>query len=410
MLNWADRFGILVFLDNNHYRNAYNRFEWLLALNPVHTISGDKGDLLLELSQWHHQNKDWLFGHIAYDYKNILEPRLSSVASGGIGFPLFHFFCPEIICYLSPDKKNLVIESCSRTPELIWEEISRAENSFSKPLPKVHFQQRLSREDYLRSIHAIRNHIREGDCYELNFCSQGVVEHMEAEPLQIFRKLNRLAPAPFAAYYKLDTRYLICASPERYLFKEGRKIISQPIKGTAPRGENPQKDLENSSLLRNSIKETAENIMIVDLVRNDLALSCMTGSIRVEELFGIYSFPQVHQMISTVSGELRPDKSFTDAIRYSFPMGSMTGAPKRKVMELIDRYESVERNLFSGTVGYVTPDAGFDFNVIIRSLFYNREQQILSYQTGGAITYDSNPELEWEEMRLKALAMEKIFS
>jgi para-aminobenzoate synthetase component 1 len=150
--------------------------------------------------------------------------------------------------------------------------------------------------------------------------------------------------------------------------------------------------------------------MIVDLVRNDLARSSETGAVQVDELFGIYTFPQVHQMISTVSSTMRADVPFTDAIRYSFPMGSMTGAPKIKVMQLIDQYEHAARGLFSGTVGYITPDANFDFNVIIRSLFYNAESRYLSYQTGGAITFDSTPEQEWEEMRLKAWALERIFS
>ena len=149
--------------------------------------------------------------------------------------------------------------------------------------------------------------------------------------------------------------------------------------------------------------------MIVDLVRNDLSRCSETGSINVDELFGIYSFPQVHQMISTVSGTMKT-RAFTDAIRYSFPMGSMTGAPKFKVMELIDKYERSRRELFSGTVGYITPDGDFDFSVIIRSLFYNAATRYLSYQTGGAITYDSNAEQEWEEMRLKAWALERIFS
>lgn len=202
----------------------------------------------------------------------------------------------------------------------------------------------------------------------------------------------------------------MCASPERYLFKDGVKVLSQPIKGTARRDADVTIDSQIKQELRNSIKDQAENVMIVDLVRNDLARSCETGSVHVDELFGIYSFPQVHQMISTVSGELKPGVPFTNAIHYSFPMGSMTGAPKIKVMELIELYEQQRRELFSGTVGYINPEGDFDFNVVIRSLFYNAATQYLSYQTGGAITYDSDPMKEWEEMRLKAWALERIFS
>jgi para-aminobenzoate synthetase component 1 len=201
----------------------------------------------------------------------------------------------------------------------------------------------------------------------------------------------------------------MCTSPERYLSKKGNRLIAQPIKGTSRRDTDLATDLQRKEQLRNNIKERAENVMIVDLLRNDLARCCETGSVHVDELFGIYSFPQVHQMISTISGTLQQAKHFTDAIRYSFPMGSMTGAPKYKVMQLIEHYERSRRELFSGTVGYITPDGDFDFNVIIRSLFYNAATKYLSYQTGGAITYDSDPEQEWEEMRLKAWAMERIF-
>ncbi len=201
----------------------------------------------------------------------------------------------------------------------------------------------------------------------------------------------------------------MCASPERYLHKDGRTILSQPIKGTARRDKDGAIDKQIKEVLRNDIKERAENVMIVDLVRNDLARCCETGSVQVDELFGVYTFPQVHQLISSVSGTMRAGKPFTDVIRYSFPMGSMTGAPKYKVMQLIEQYEQSRRGLFSGTVGYITPTGDFDFNVIIRSLFYNEAEKRLSYQTGGAITYDSNPGKEWDEMRLKAWALERIF-
>jgi para-aminobenzoate synthetase component 1 len=228
--------------------------------------------------------------------------------------------------------------------------------------------------------------------------------------LAVFNSLNAVSPAPFAAYYRHGHCAMMCASPERYIRKGGDVVTSQPIKGTARRDSDTHQDEQIKKELFTNIKERAENIMIVDLVRNDLARSCERGSVKVDELFGIYTFPQVHQMISTVSGKLKKEMLLTDTIRYSFPMGSMTGAPKIKVMELIEEYEQSRRELFSGTVGYITPEGDFDFNVIIRSLFYNDVTGYLSYTTGGAITYDSVPELEWEEMRLKARALERIFS
>jgi para-aminobenzoate synthetase component 1 len=292
---------------------------------------------------------------------------------------------------------------------MLYEQILNSPVVLPLALPQLSFTSMFGKEDYITTIEILRDHIREGDCYEVNFCSKGYSENVYLQPLNMFNALNSLSPAPFAAYYRLNGHYMACASPERYLKKIGSKILSQPIKGTARRSKDPAADNEIRELLRNDLKERAENVMIVDLVRNDLARSCEVGSITVDELFGIYTYPQVHQMISTVSGLLTPGVPFTEAIQHSFPMGSMTGAPKYKVMQLIEQYERAQRELFSGSVGYITPEGDFDFNVIIRSLFYNADTHYLSYQTGGAITYDSVPEQEWEEMRLKAWALERIF-
>lgn len=386
----------------------HGTYECLVAVQPIEILSGRDGDLLHELHKLHAERQDWLFGHICYDHKNTLEPKLSSQHFYNHHYPQVHFFIPETVCYISKDNSQLTIESYSE-PSAIYEQIVATAFPQDKTLPKVQFTRRISQNDYLATIDMLRTHIADGDCYEINFCNEGYCEGIQIEPLAAFEKLNALSPAPFAAYYRLDDQYMMCASPERYIRKEGRKVLSQPIKGTARRDADANKDEDIKTALKNNIKERAENVMIVDLVRNDLAHCCETGSIQVDELFGIYSFPQVHQMISTVSGTVKPDVPFTDAIRYSFPMGSMTGAPKFKVMQLIDSYERSARELFSGTIGYITPDGDFDFNVIIRSLFYNAKTQYLSYQTGGAITYDSNPQQEWDEMRLKAWALERIF-
>jgi len=410
MLNWSKQFSILLLLDSCEYTSKYGRYECLLAVHPIDVIAGNMGDLLNRVSIWHQERKDWLFGHICYDYKNNIEPKLSSRHLHRFDFPLLHFFCPAIVCYINEQRDALTIESIGIEPSEVWEAIAQYPLSEDSALPILSFLQSTSQQQYLEIIQTLRQHIADGDCYEINFCNQGYCEGVALDPMQVFRKLKDISPAPFSAYYKLNHSYMICASPERYLYKEGPKILSQPIKGTARRDANPEKDLLIKEELQNSIKNKAENVMIVDLVRNDLARSCETGSVTVEELFGIYSFPQVHQMISTVSGNLKKQVSFTDALRYSFPMGSMTGAPKIKVMQLIEQYERSGRELFSGTAGYITPHGDFDFNVIIRSLFYDETLQYLSYQTGGAITYDSDPMEEWEEMRLKAWALERIFT
>ena len=411
MLDWSAQFDILCFLDSNNYTSRNAEYECLLAVDAAHIVNEtDAGgkDLLAALQQQHDANPDWLFGHIAYDLNNQLEPKLSSRHPVKIGFPMLSFFTPRTVCYINKPCTTLTIESFD-DPAFVYKTITAQRGTIQTPLPQLQFARSIKKDTYLDTIDGLRKHIANGDCYEINFCTEGYCELVDIEPLRAFKALNNLSPAPFAAYYRLHDQYMMCASPERYLRKDGDALLSQPIKGTARRGSDHVQDDLIKQRLQNDIKERAENVMIVDLVRNDLARCCEVGSINVEELFGIYTFPQVHQMISTVTGTKRNDVPFTDAIRYSFPMGSMTGAPKYKVMQLIERYEHSRRELFSGTIGYITPSGDFDFNVIIRSLFYNASSRYLCYQTGGAITYDSNAEQEWEEMLLKAWALERVF-
>jgi len=225
----------------------------------------------------------------------------------------------------------------------------------------------------------------------------------------MYEKLSIVSPNPFSALYKLNDKYLICASPERFIKKDGAHILSQPIKGTAKRssGQREEDELSRKNLYH-SQKDRSENVMVVDLVRNDLSKVCKEGTVHVDELYGVYSFPQVYQMISTISGDLNDDISFTDIIRATFPMGSMTGAPKRSVLQLIEKYERSKRGIFSGALGYITPEQDFDFNVVIRSIMYNESNRYLSYQVGSGITFYSEPESEWEECLLKAAAINKV--
>lgn len=408
MLNWSKQFSILIFLDSNNYTGNYSKYECLLATGAHQVLNTGNG--LYAVNEYHTAEKDWLFGHISYDYKNSLESRLVSNHPDRVGFQQLYFFQPETVCYITTSKNELVIETISGNPDSIYKQIIEADIVQTQSVPTVQFRQRTTRDKYLKTVNHLREHIRNGDCYEINYCNENYSEGVVLNPLDVFCALNTISRAPFAAYYRNEGKYLMCASPERYVCKNGSNIISQPIKGTACRGADEKQDNTAKEALYNSIKDRAENVMITDLVRNDLARSCDTGSIKVNELFGIYTFPQVHQMISTITGTLKQGTPFTDVLKYSFPMGSMTGAPKVKVMQLVEQYEDVSRGLYSGTVGYITPSGDFDFNVVIRSLFYNEASQYLSYQAGGAITYDSTAEAEWDEMRLKAWAMERIFS
>ncbi len=408
MLSWSSRFSIFLFLDSNAYSVQGGCYECLVGAGSKAMLAPDQ-DLFSQLEQFHRQHHDWLFGHIAYDAKNLIEPTLRSVHPAKHHFPIMQFFVPEVVMGIEKGCNELFIETTTQNADLIYQEVI-AQAVPSRQVPRVEFQQRIAPTDYLQKIEALLEHIRNGDCYEINFCNEGFCEEVALNAVDAFHKLNDISPSPFAACYRTGDHYLMCASPERYIRKQGSKLLCQPIKGTARRGNSPDEDAQLKEALYSSEKERAENVMIVDLMRNDLARSCDPGSIQVEELFGIYTFPQVHQMVSTVSGQLREHASFAEALQNSFPMGSMTGAPKVKVMELIERYEESRRGLFSGTVGYITPNGDFDFNVVIRSLFYNVASGYLSYQTGGAITWDSEAQSEWEEMRLKAGAIERVFA
>ena len=284
--------------------------------------------------------------------------------------------------------------------EIMDAEVENAQNRLGT------IQQRVSKKEYVETIGKLKKHILRGDCYEINYCMEFFATDTIVDPLVVYQKLSKHSPNPFSALYKLEDKWLICASPERFLKREGNKILSQPIKGTSSRYlKDDKKDKESKEDLFASEKDRSENVMVVDLVRNDLARVCKEGTVHVDELFGIYSFPQVHQMISTVSGELNDQISFTEIIKATFPMGSMTGAPKRKVMELIEKYEKSKRGIFSGAVGYIKAGGDFDFNVVIRSIMYNASKEYLSYMAGSGITFYSDAEKEYEECLLKAEAM-----
>lgn len=406
-MNWLQRFGTFSFLDNHEYPTGYPTVECLAAAGVKRELNATAGNALPLLQEFISEKKCWLFGHLGYDLKNEIE-RLHSSHASHILFPDLYFFEPQVVIRLSPGK--LLIDAVNAAQ--IFSEIKESKS----PPPvekhssgKIHIQSRQSREEYIAVINKLKEHIRRGDCYEINYCQEFFSDAARVNPLSTYKKFSEISPNPFSACYRVKDQWLLCASPERFIKKEGTRIISQPIKGTSKRvSEDPGEDKFNKEVLANSEKDRAENVMVVDLVRNDLAKLCREGSVKVDELFGIYSFPQVHQMISTISGELREEIEFTDIISACFPMGSMTGAPKKKVMELIESYEPSRRGIFSGTTGYISPSGDFDFNVVIRSIMYNARDNYLSFQAGSGITFNSQPEQEWEECMMKAEAMKKV--
>ena len=407
MLNWVNRFNIFCLLDNRHYDFSKPAFECLLAAGSKASVEMPVGSAYDALHHFYTENKnEWLFGHFGYDLKNETE-KLSSRNADGIGFSDLHFFVPEIVLELN---NNEVTIFCDGDAELIFNTILTCSLTITVSIQsKIVIEHKIKKENYIDIIEKLKQHILRGDCYEINFCQEFFARDAEIDPLVIYSRLTELSPNPFSVFYKLNDRYCLCASPERYLKKEDNKIFSQPIKGTTQRNlTNAEADELAKNYLLQSSKEKSENVMVVDLVRNDLSKICKAGSVKVDELFGLYSFPQVHQMISTVSGEPVENLNWIDCVKATFPMGSMTGAPKIKVMELIEEYEKTKRGLFSGAIGYVKPDGSFDFNVVIRSILYNAADKYLSFQTGGGITYNSDAALEYEESLLKAAAMIKV--
>ena len=414
LLYWAkENYSSLAFLNSN--RSAANDpyssgYDAILAVGARKHVCPDDGiSAFSALKDFSDLNNDWIFGFLSYDLKNQLE-NLKSENADGIKMPLMHFFIPEIVFLFQGNEVKMGIlkeNKFSGRHKELWETASGFTfETGNSQVEKI--RHRVSRNEYIRIVEKIKNHIQIGDIYEANYCIEFFSEKAEIDPLDVYLKLNLHNPSPFSCFYRINEKYLISSSPERFLAKRGKNLISQPIKGTIKRGKTPEED----DVLRNKLfydpKERSENVMIVDLVRNDLSRSAEKGSVRVEELFGIYTYPRVHQMISTVTSTLKNNVHFVDAIRMAFPMGSMTGAPKIRAMELMEDYEDTRRGLYSGAVGYIKPGKDFDFNVIIRSILYNHTDKYLCFMAGIAIPMEYVPENEYEECFLKATSMAHV--
>jgi para-aminobenzoate synthetase component 1 len=409
LLHWSNQFEVCTLLDNHAYNSSYGALDCIAAAGPLAFISLDQVNAIAvnEFIQTH--SGEWIFAHFNYEYHRITKPNTKVNLTG---FPLAYLYTPAVVIELTENK--VTIQTDSDHPQQVFDQVS----SFKLPVTDANNEALttsitpfISKASYLENIHKILALIRRGDFYEINYCQAFEVEHLSAHPVNVYANLTDISPTPFACFYKNSSDYLLCASPERYLQKKGNQLISQPIKGTIKRNvENDADDKLQVEALKNSSKDKSENVMVVDLVRNDLSRICEQGSVEVSELFGIYSFPQVHQMISTITGKLASNTLFSEILEATFPMGSMTGAPKKSVMETIDALEPTKRGLYSGTVGYLNPAGDFDFNVVIRSIFYNSDTKKASYGVGGGITIYSDPEKEYEECLLKAAAIKKVLS
>ena len=408
LLYWAQQFREVAFLDSNSYPQAYSSYDCMLAVDAFTLLQTDYHNAFEDLKQYQQTTKDWLFGYLSYDLKNDSE-RLQSNNFDGLDFPDLFFFQPKKIFLLKGNQlETRYLHLCDDELQEDYQDITTIVPQQSTASDSVMVQARIDQKKYIEQVQKMQEYIHKGDIYEANFCMEFYAENATIQPLEKFQKLNAISQPPFAVFLKNNQQYLLSATPERYLRKEGEDLISQPIKGTAKRYEDPVADEKAKEDLASNPKERAENIMITDLVRNDLSRTAQKGSVQVEELCGIYSFMQVHQMISTITSKMDEKYSVIDVLRLTFPMGSMTGAPKISAMKIIEELEATKRGLYSGAVGYFTPEGDFDFNVVIRSILYNQKKQYLSFSVGSAITALSVPEQEYEECLLKAKAMKSV--
>ena len=410
ILQWSQQFREIVFLDSNSNNSQYSTYECIVAVDAFTSIQTDYVNAFEDLNVYQKTTKDWLFGYLSYDLKNDTE-KLTSKNKDGLQFPDMFFFQPKKIIIINDNQLELhYLNVCEDEMESDYQEIIHFECKKYDKGEQIKIQQEISEKEYVAKVNKMLAHIQNGTIYEANFCMEFFSREATINPLATFESLNEISKAPFSSFFRNNKHFALSASPERYLKKVGEKCISQPIKGTSKRFTDENQDDLSKSQLSNDPKERSENIMIVDLVRNDLSKTAQKESVIVEELCEIYSFLQVHQMISTITSLIKPEFSAVDVLKTTFPMGSMTGAPKISAMNIIEELEETKRGLYSGAIGYFTPENDFDFNVVIRSILYNEADKYVSFSVGSAITSKSEPEKEYEECLLKARAMRMVLT
>ena len=396
---------VVAYLDSNGRHDPNGRYELLLGIGALRQLRLQRaeGALARLQAELDAAPGHWWMGWLAYELKDGIE-ALQSRQPQPLALPLLHWFSPAIVLALRPDGSGF-LHSPIHDEAALWQSLQQTPPwpapAEAPPVPCL--RPATPKAEYLAQVARLQAHIVEGDVYEVNYCQAFLAEGLAIPDVaHFFQRFNAIAQAPFAAYLRLGSQHLLSGSPERFLRREGQRLLSQPIKGTRPRHPDPAQDAAIRQALAESQKDRAENVMITDLVRNDLMRVCLPGSVAVEELFGLYAFPQVWQMISSVAGSLPPGLPWAEILRATFPMGSMTGAPKVMAMQLIERYEALQRGVYSGSVGYIEPGGDGDFSVVIRSMVYDAAGQRLGFHVGGAIVHDSTPEAEYAECLTKA--------
>lgn len=381
-------------LDSCICPDPYGAYDWIIAAASEETETCHTWENAEKLISKDH----WWFGVLGYDSAPYLEPILSEMPPKAQALTEVAFFKAEIVCYKKRNEEKITILGNETF-------LSDSFTNENLSIQEVELTPSLNRSQYLEKVEKLKNEILDGNVYEINLTCCFAGKSKISNPELWYLQLKEKYPAPMSMLFKFKHLWMIGNSPERFLQKTGSNLISQPIKGTIARGKTKEEDQQQIESLKHSEKNQAENVMIVDLVRNDLNRCCIPGSVQVPELFGIHSFSRVHHMISTICGELEFPEETWKPLRVTFPPGSMTGAPKIMAMELITREEPVARGWYSGATGYFTPEGDFDFAVVIRSFIYDSQKELLTYNSGGAITWDSDPKEEYEEMLVKASAV-----
>lgn len=365
----------------------------LLAFDAISYFEGDD---TAALDAYLNQNeKEYRVGFMSYPSRNS-----QANPSEKIDFPTIGFFVPRYVVeidekgtltYLKGNKDNY----SSRKIEDFLNHSKKENNN------KIRLQSQLSKSEYLSRIHALQTAMKNEDVCVAVFCQTFYAAQHKINPKTTYFHLNKRSKSPFSCFLQWDEKYVLSASPERFIKKEGNKLITQPIKGTARRGTTKSEDNRFKEELISSQKEREENTLVVQGIKDELAQIAYRNSIDVESFFQVHTFETVHQLISTISAELPSDITFGTLLNAVFPMGSMVGFPKVKALELLNKYENFDRGLYSGTIGYIKPNGDFDFNVVIRSILYDNERENIMCPVGGGITLQSSPEDEYNECLIK---------
>ena len=395
--------------DQSHFtllnsNDNFDDYELIIAYGAESFLQSSKNSLK-KIDKYIDKVNDWIFGYLSYDLKNEIE-NLTDLNKDLFNLPNLYFYQPKVI-WLIKDEKAEIYSLNEKNLNEDWDHINSIDYKDCTEKSSVDLITRTSKQEYIRKIKNIKKRILQGDCYEMNYCFDMYSKNKTINPYKTYIKLNDYTRSPMSTFFKLNQLYLLSSSPERFIKRINRKIISQPIKGTAKRGLDSKEDEKIKNTLLSSPKELSENHMIVDLVRNDLSRVAEKGSVKVKNLNKLNTFKRVHQLISTIEAEIAVNTKFSKIISGMFPMGSMTGAPKIESMNIIDEYESTKRGLYSGSIGYIKPNKDFDFNVVIRSIIYDKLLKEINVSVGSAITFKSDPESEFEECLLKAEPMIK---